>query len=338
MSAQEKHQNNATVVPVLMYHHVTPAGGVLNCTPKNFEAQMAFLANHGYMTLTSQQFADFLQGEAVPEKSVVITFDDGYLDNYVYAHPILKKYNLNAHMFLVTAWVHDEVARPSIDGSRAYPFCPPHEECKQRLNHGRIDDVIVRWDEVKIMLEQKTFEFHSHSHTHTRWDKQLNQEGKLAAILHEMEQTKEAFQEHLGEVSEHFCWPQGYYEPDYVQIAQEQGFNYLYTTDSNGFNVPVVQLESMGERLGAADGRKDLAVDQKDLARDESVLADEHESQADGREILIYRNWVGNLGWMRFAFKLWMLRHPRIGSRYKKLSQKGRLRKAEKLNANQALS
>lgn len=286
----------AKVVPVLMYHHVTPAGGSLNCSPKNFKAQMEYLANHGYTTLTSKQFARFLNGEPVPDKSVVLTFDDGYLDNYVYAHPILKKYELNAHMFLVSSWVHDEEARPAIDGSRAYPFCPTHEECKQRLKNARIDDVIVRWSEVQIMQESKTFEFHSHSHTHTRWDKQLNQEGKMAAILNEMQQSKEAFQEHLGQVSEHFCWPQGYYEPDYVQIAQEQGFKYLYTTDGNGFN------------------------------------------QSGEQRSHIYRNWVGNLGTLRFAFKLWITRHPRCAQWYRRLDYRGRRRKAAKLAEGQALN
>ena len=286
----------AKLVPVLMYHHVTPEGGVLNCTPKNFEAQMAYLANHGYTTLSSQQFADFLNGKPVPDKSVLLTFDDGYLDNYVYAHAILKKYKLNAQMFLVTSWVHDEEARPSLDGSQAYPFCPTHDECKQRLNNARTDEVIVRWEEVRRMYDAKTFEFHSHSHTHIRWDKQLNQEGKLAAILHEMEQSKELLREQLGFVSEHYCWPQGYYEPEYVQIAQAQGFQYLYATDSSGVNVP-------GEETNH-----------------------------------IYRNWVGNIGAVRFAFKLWLLRRPRLARLYKKFGQGRRLRRAEAINQNQALS
>lgn len=289
----------AKTVPVLMYHHVTPEGGVLNCTPKNFEAQMAYLANRGYTTLTSQQFARFMQGEPVPERSVLITFDDGYLDNYVYAHPILKKYELNALMFLMTSWVHDEVARPSQDSSQAYPFCPPHEECKHRLTNARIDDVIVRWEEVRLMEQNKTFEFHSHSHTHTRWDKQLNREGKNAAFLHELQQTKEIFIEQLGRVGNHFCWPQGYYDQDYLRIAQEQGFKYFYTTDNKGINVPKESAENATH---------------------------------------IYRHWMGNIGALGFSCKLWLLRHPRIGKWFKSLGKKKQHRVEEKIIANQVLN
>jgi hypothetical protein len=41
----------------------------------------------------------------VPRKSIVITFDDGYLDNWVYAHPILQKYGMHAVVFVVTGWM-----------------------------------------------------------------------------------------------------------------------------------------------------------------------------------------------------------------------------------------
>ncbi|OYV48138.1 MAG: hypothetical protein B7X10_03535, partial [Burkholderiales bacterium 21-58-4] len=50
--------------------------------------------------------------------------------------------------------------------------------------------------------------------------------------------SRAALQANLGEVSEHFCWPQGYFDADYVRIAQEEGFRYLYTTQAFGQNRP----------------------------------------------------------------------------------------------------
>ena len=79
-------RGSARAVPVLMYHHISSSPGMIIVTPENFAAQMAYLASAGYRTLGSRQLAAFLAGEPVPAKSVVLTFDDGYLDNWVHAH------------------------------------------------------------------------------------------------------------------------------------------------------------------------------------------------------------------------------------------------------------
>lgn len=68
----------------------------------NFEEQLQYLKKHGYQTLTTQEFLDWKNGEIeVPFKSVLITFDDGFLSNYEYAFPLLKKYDMNATVFLI---------------------------------------------------------------------------------------------------------------------------------------------------------------------------------------------------------------------------------------------
>jgi peptidoglycan/xylan/chitin deacetylase (PgdA/CDA1 family) len=97
----------ANSIPVLMYHHVSSSAGPLTISPENFESQIRWLARNGYVTLTADEFARFLHGFPMPRKSVLLTFDDGYLDNYVHAHPILLRYVMNAVMFLVTGRVHD---------------------------------------------------------------------------------------------------------------------------------------------------------------------------------------------------------------------------------------
>lgn len=74
--------NTARAVPVLMYHHVSPAAGAVTVSPVHFADQMAMLAREGYTTLGARAFSEFLAGKPVPAKSVVLTFDDGYLDNW----------------------------------------------------------------------------------------------------------------------------------------------------------------------------------------------------------------------------------------------------------------
>lgn len=228
---------SAKSVPVLMYHHITPIDGAITASPANFEDQLQWLARRGYTSLTTQQFAGFLAGQHVPKKSVLITFDDGYLDNWVYAYPLLKKYHFNAVIFLVTSWVNDGPVR-NIMGQDALPETPSHAECEQRIDAGRSDDVILRWSEIRAMQSDGTFEFHSHTDTHTRWDKSPQASEKNTLMAQELERSRQSLQENLGEVSEHFCWPQGYFDTDYVRVAQQAGFRYLYTTQAFGQNKP----------------------------------------------------------------------------------------------------
>lgn len=94
-------------VPVLYYHSVlVQAGNPLRMPPAQFEEQMAYLAGHGYHDITPQQLEKFLQGQGLlPSKPFLITFDDGYTDNYTNALPILRKYGFTALVFMVSSYV-----------------------------------------------------------------------------------------------------------------------------------------------------------------------------------------------------------------------------------------
>ena len=90
-------------VSVLMYHHVLRNGGFIASSVDEFRAQMSFLARDGYRTLSAAEFIAYKNGELkVPKKSVFITFDDGWKDNFIYAYPILHEFGLRATIFLVT--------------------------------------------------------------------------------------------------------------------------------------------------------------------------------------------------------------------------------------------
>lgn len=97
-------------VPVLCYHNVVskeeqdnnPDSKLWNISVDNFEEEMKYLYDNNYKTLTMEEFYKWKKGEIdVPFKSVLITFDDGFLSNYYYAFPILKKYNINASVFVI---------------------------------------------------------------------------------------------------------------------------------------------------------------------------------------------------------------------------------------------
>jgi peptidoglycan/xylan/chitin deacetylase (PgdA/CDA1 family) len=221
-----------------MYHHVSPTAGIITTTPQNFESQIAGLARHGYHALTADEFAGFLAGQPVPDKSVMITFDDGYLDNWVYAHPILKKYGMKASLFLITGLIGEGPARPVQGQATDLPAIAGHMQAKAMLAAGTTDPVMLRWSEVLAMREANTFEFHCHTHTHTRWDLIApTREACIEKMKQEFLNSRASLQERLGGVSEHFCWPQGYFDPEYIELAQAAGFKYLYTTIAHDQNL-----------------------------------------------------------------------------------------------------
>ena len=238
--------DNAKNVPVLMYHHVHPLKSPLNVQPDVFERQLATLKNAGYRSLTIEQFADYMNGTPVPDKSVLITFDDGYLNNYTYAYPLLKKYGMTGVLFVVTGWVGDGLPRPTTANADTgdLPASYVHEESKHLVASGETDKVILRWSELQEMDASGVMQIHSHTHTHTRWDKMAaDRDEKIARISAELAQCRQLIGQHLGKQDDFICWPQGFFDDDYKQAAREQGFRYFFTTDAYGFNRPLGDKE-----------------------------------------------------------------------------------------------
>ncbi|PKO84464.1 MAG: hypothetical protein CVU17_02365 [Betaproteobacteria bacterium HGW-Betaproteobacteria-11] len=228
--------NIARAIPVLMYHHVSPTPGLVTISPENFRAQMAYLAQNGWRTIGSRELEDFFAGKPLPEKSLMLTFDDGWLDNWLHAHPILREFGLKAVLFLITGWIGDGPPRAlAVTDDGTAPSCPTrfpaHRVCMEKVRGGQADEVMLRWSEVEAMRAAGSFEFHSHTHTHTRWDKiEADAAPRREKLAADLAVSCQALQAHLGETSAHLCWPQGYHDDDYKQAATEGGFRYLYTT------------------------------------------------------------------------------------------------------------
>lgn len=227
----------SNIVPVLMYHHVTPEGGAINVSPDNFRDQLRWLKKNNYHSISSQELADHIKGKPAPKKSILITFDDGYLDNYVYAWPILREFGFKATIFIVTSWIGEGEARNSLNsGDAQLPSTPNHDRCKELMASSDYDKFALRWSEIELMRDSGIIEFHSHTHTHTRWDKQ--DVDKNSRMQEELQLSRTTLEQRLGSASEHLCWPQGYFDDDYVNIANANGFKYLYTTRAFGRNLP----------------------------------------------------------------------------------------------------
>jgi peptidoglycan/xylan/chitin deacetylase (PgdA/CDA1 family) len=100
-------------VPILMYHYIsTPPPGAdiyrkdLSVTPARFESHLQYLVRAGYQVVTLDDMLYALtQGRPLPPKPVILTFDDGYEDNYLNAFPLLQKYAMTGHFFSISDFV-----------------------------------------------------------------------------------------------------------------------------------------------------------------------------------------------------------------------------------------
>ena len=97
------HKRQLKSLPVLMHHLVSNDTTHISVRPEYFEQQCRLLAENGWFGVGLQEAEDFLlHGAPLPEKSFLLTFDDGYLDNYVHAWPIMRKYGHKGVVFAVT--------------------------------------------------------------------------------------------------------------------------------------------------------------------------------------------------------------------------------------------
>lgn len=100
---------NVKGIPVLCYHAIgDDKTNTLYVSQDKFKEQMQYLKNNGYFTLNLEEFKDYIiNNKPVPEKSVLITFDDGYANNYSLAFPILKDNSQNATIAIITDFLND---------------------------------------------------------------------------------------------------------------------------------------------------------------------------------------------------------------------------------------
>lgn len=197
-------------IPILMYHKVNPdpsVGGYgLRVTPRAFEREMRYLKTNGFHTVSLMDLADYYnKGKPLPARPVVITFDDGYLDNYTYAFPILKKYGMTATIFVVA---------DTIGGINSFDY----DSRRQPLNR------MAGWEEIREMARAGvTIGSHTLTHPHLT-------EVAPGSARREIEQSKKKLEQGLGSKVEVFCYPYGSYNSLTPRLVRESGYVAAVTT------------------------------------------------------------------------------------------------------------
>jgi peptidoglycan/xylan/chitin deacetylase (PgdA/CDA1 family) len=195
---------------VLAYHRILPSDlarprGVLAVTTDNFERQMKHFLHRGWQCLTlSQLQADYLVKGEYPRNTFVVTFDDGYRDNYIHAFPILKRLAIKATVFVTTAYI----------GKKAdlYFSLEPRKYVAEAI------DQCLSPEEIKEMSEYG-IEFGSHSHTHPHLTA-ISQD----QVRQEVRYSKSLLEQLLAREVVSFCFPFGDLNSEVVDIVRQSGY------------------------------------------------------------------------------------------------------------------
>ncbi|WP_449350059.1 polysaccharide deacetylase family protein [Streptomyces shaanxiensis] len=186
-------------VPILMYHAVSTdpndATRVLSVSPEAFARQMELIGALGCTPLrTADLAARWRAGRPLPERPVLITFDDGYEGVHRHALPVLAKHGFTATVFVSTGWI------------------------RGAHDMGGGLDTMLDWDQVRE-LAAADVEIGGHTHTHPQLD-QLDD----TALRHELIHSKEIVSDELGTVPLSLAYPYGYSSRRVREAVRETGY------------------------------------------------------------------------------------------------------------------
>jgi peptidoglycan/xylan/chitin deacetylase (PgdA/CDA1 family) len=189
-------------VPVLLYHQIVEVAKEedylsLAVSPHKFEQQMQYLSAHGYSTITLD---DLLCNECIDlTRKVAITFDDGYMDNYVNAFPILQKFDFTATIFIVTNFLGKNHVPSSYMGAAYMDW----SHCKEMLSYG--------------------ISFQSHTCNHPDLTALADSE-----VMKELLESKTKIEDILGAPVKHLSYPFARYNRTIMQSAEKAGYRAAY--------------------------------------------------------------------------------------------------------------
>ena len=188
-------------LPILMYHYIRVPpdqygdriGWGLSTSPEDFRKQMDYLAKNGYHPITLTDLRDYLKGSRpLPDRPVVLTFDDGYADLYTQAFPVLKHHHFKAVAYIVSGFV------------------------------GRTG-VNVTADQVREM-DAYGIEIGAHTVNHV----DLTKAG--GTLAYEVGGSKAALEALLGHPVLDFCYPSGRFNAQVINAVQAAGYESATTT------------------------------------------------------------------------------------------------------------
>lgn len=184
-------------IPILTYHRFAENCSSPLCMPsRTFDRQMRYLKENGYHVITAEELLAFLEyRQGLPQKSVLITMDDGYRSVYSIAYPILDKYGFKATLFVYTSFVG-------------------------------VSKMAITWNQLKEM-KANGFTIGSHTIYHsdlTQLKQEETEQAHLARVKEELYGSKKIIDQKLGQDTYFLAYPFGYYDQRSIQMARHAGY------------------------------------------------------------------------------------------------------------------
>ncbi|WP_242024317.1 polysaccharide deacetylase family protein [Trichocoleus sp. FACHB-591] len=187
-------------VPVMMYHDILPEKQVFfDVTPEEFEQHLQLIQERGLTPISLDQLTTHLRtGLPLPEKPILLTFDDGYKGHYEHVYPLLKKYGYPAVFSIYTAKVGKKLGRSSLN-----------------------------WEELRQMATDPLVTIAAHSVTHPPDLTKLTDDH----LATEVAESKQLLEAELGMPIRYFTYPEGKYDQRVAKVVQEAGYLAAFTMD-----------------------------------------------------------------------------------------------------------
>jgi len=220
MIPQDAEQSSGThidsvEVPIIMYHNIRKEGdaeGKYVVSEADFEDDLEYLKKEGYETVVMQDLIDYTQGKGdLPQKPVVLTFDDGYFNNFAYAFPLLQKYDAKAVVSVIGYYTDMFTENP--DENPAYSH--------------------ITWGDINFMMNSGNVEFQNHSYDLHSTDKGRNGAKKKRdesseeyefQLTSDLQKLQDAFKVNTGYVPTTFTYPFGSVSEASFDIIKKMGF------------------------------------------------------------------------------------------------------------------
>ena len=223
-------------LPVVMYHQLTKnpkKSGKYVLTLEQFEKDLVFLKSKGYRSVTLKQLVDFSQGKGeLPEKPIMITFDDGNETLYEYALPMLEKYGFTAVGFVVGALAD------------YYTEIDDHNLNYSYLNWQQIEEMS---DGDVIEIESHSFDLHKNTGNRSGIKKKKDEsvEQYREFLCSDVAKMKTAMENNTGKTPVAFAFPFGSFSRESTEILKECGFKMTLTCEETVNKIKKSDPESL---------------------------------------------------------------------------------------------
>ena len=247
---------SAVEIPVLMYHILLPGrNDTISVDPVRFKEQMLALKSAGYTCITEDDLLNhYEQNAPLPNKPILITFDDGYISNYTEAFPILKELEMKASVYVIASRIFEN------DGFTAGEYEKISWQ-QAREMAGTISIQSHTWDS---HTKQMNFKGQNRGLIASR----IHMDGKLETqkefedrIYTDFVASKNAIEKNLGTEVAAISYPYGDYSEDTIRLAKKAGYKLAFTVSSgvNSQSLTPYELKRITAD-GAYSGKKLLEV------------------------------------------------------------------------------